>query len=45
MAQRKVEKEFTGSWGVFFLWLLLFFPVAIIYFFMNYRDKDRRLFI
>ena len=24
-------KQFSGSWGVFWLWIILFWPIAIVY--------------
>lgn len=35
---KQIRREFQGSWGVVILWLILFFPIAIIYFFMNYKE-------
>lgn len=37
---RRVKKVFVGSWGVFTVWLILFFPVAIIYYFSNVEKEE-----
>ncbi len=32
------HKKFVGKPGVFWLWMILFFPVAIVYYFANYEE-------
>lgn len=36
MAKTK-QKKFVGSMKVLWLWIILFFPVAIFYYFHNYE--------
>ena len=33
-------KEFTGSWVALIVWLVLFFPIGIIYYFCNYEKVE-----
>jgi tetratricopeptide (TPR) repeat protein len=36
-AMRNYKKKFRGSWGLFFLMVLFFFPAAIVYFVVKYK--------
>ena len=36
---QNTERKFIGSWIIFFLWILIFWPIAIIYFFMKWEKQ------
>ncbi len=35
-------KEFKGSWVIFVILVICFWPAAIIYFFVNYEKKSKK---
>jgi len=37
--KNKNKKKFNGSWGWVIFWAIIFWPVAIVYFFMNYGEE------
>ncbi len=32
------KRRFTGSWGWIIFWIFVFWPIAIVYFFLNYKE-------